>query len=144
MNSTAQMVDNNFEKSGPDKNENIVKGFFNIYMESKKRRMAKRLNMNLMDSDVPDIKVPIMELSKRKRFNIKWVEDAKTKLAYKIKQKSMAIADWILNENLKKTKQFPLPAKIEDLIKLVMKSENSKKTFKNNKLSVKKKYRVQK
>ena len=27
MNSTAQMVDNNFEKSGPDKNENIVKGF---------------------------------------------------------------------------------------------------------------------
>ena len=81
------MVDNNFEKSGPDKNENIVKGFFNIYMESKKRRMAERLNMNLMDSDVPDMKVPIMELSKRKRFNIKWVEDAKTKLANKIKQK---------------------------------------------------------
>ena len=54
MNSTAQMVDNNFEKSGPDKNENIVKGFFNIYMESKKRRMDERLNMNLMDSDVPD------------------------------------------------------------------------------------------
>ena len=42
----------------------------------------------------------------------------KTKLAYKIKQKSMAIADWILNENMKKTKQLPLPTKIEDLIKL--------------------------
>ena len=41
MNSTAQMVDNNFEKSGPDENENIVKGFSNIYMESKKRRMAE-------------------------------------------------------------------------------------------------------
>ena len=107
-------------------------------MESKKRRMAKRLNMNLMDSDVPDIEVPIMELSKRKRFNIKWVEDAKTKLANKIKQKSKAIANWILNEEIKKTKKLPLPAKIEDLIKLVMKSEYSKKTFKNNKLSVKK------
>ena len=55
--------------------------------------MAKRLDLNLMDSDVPDIKVPIMELSKRKRFNIKWVEDAKTKLANKIKQKSKAIAN---------------------------------------------------
>ena len=35
MNSTAQMVDNNFEKSGPDKNENIVKGFSKIYMNRK-------------------------------------------------------------------------------------------------------------
>ena len=62
----------------------------------------------------------------------------KTKLAYKIKQKSKAIADWILNEEIKKTKKLPLPAKIKDLIKLVMKSKYSKKTFKNNKLSVKK------
>ena len=79
MNSTAQMVDNNFEKSGPDKNENIVKGFSNIYMESKKQRITKWLDTNLLDSDVPDIKVPIMELSRRKRFNIKWVEDAENK-----------------------------------------------------------------
>ena len=139
MNSTAQMVDNNFNKSGPDKNENKVKGFFTIYdMESKKQRTAKRPDTNLMDSDVPDIKVPIMELSKRKRFNTKWVEDAKTKLAYKIEEKNMAIAGWILNKKIKKTKKLPLPAKIENLIKLVMGSKYFKKMFQNNKLSVKK------
>ena len=43
-----------------------------------------------------------------------------------------------MNEEIKKTKKLPLPAKIEDLIKLVMKSEYSKKTFKNNKLSIEK------
>ena len=32
MNSTAQMFDSNFEKSGPDKNAIIVRGFSNKYM----------------------------------------------------------------------------------------------------------------
>ena len=31
MNSTAQMMDNNFKKSGPDKKENKVKGLYTIY-----------------------------------------------------------------------------------------------------------------
>ena len=31
MNSTAQMTDNNFKKSGPDKKENKVKGLSTIY-----------------------------------------------------------------------------------------------------------------
>ena len=31
MNSTVQMSDNNFKKSGPDKKENKVKGLYTIY-----------------------------------------------------------------------------------------------------------------
>ena len=31
MNSTSQMMDTNFKKSGPDKKENKVKGLYNIY-----------------------------------------------------------------------------------------------------------------
>ena len=31
MNSTAQMTDNNFKKSDPDKKENKVKGLYTIY-----------------------------------------------------------------------------------------------------------------
>ena len=32
MKSTAQMTDNNFKKSVPDKKENKVKGLYNIYI----------------------------------------------------------------------------------------------------------------
>ena len=31
MNSTAQMLNNNFKKSGPDKKENKVKGLYTVY-----------------------------------------------------------------------------------------------------------------
>ena len=31
MNSTAQILDNNFKKSGPDKKEDKVKGLYTIY-----------------------------------------------------------------------------------------------------------------
>ena len=160
MDSTARMEDTTLKKSGPDKNENMVKGLSsiymeskkqktdknenmikglsNIYMESKKRMTTKRPDTNILDSDVPDINVPIMEFSKRKRFNIKWVEDAKRKLADKIKQKSEEIAEWILKKEIKKTKKIQLPAQVADLIKLVMKSEYSKKKFGANKSSEKK------
>ena len=43
MNSTAQMTDNNFKKSGPDKKENKVRGLSTIYnMNSKKQMTAKK------------------------------------------------------------------------------------------------------
>ena len=72
MNSKARMEDPNFRKSGSDKKDNIVKGLPTIYnMNSTARMRAKRQDTTLLDSDVPDIKVPIMEFSKRKRFNMK-------------------------------------------------------------------------
>ena len=99
MNSTAQMVDNNFNKSGPDEKENKVKGLYTIYsmnstvqmadknleklsrnktgnmvkglstiynMNSKKQLVLKQTDTNLLDTIVPDINVPIMELSRKK------------------------------------------------------------------------------
>ena len=64
----------------------------------------------ILDSIVPDINVPIMKLSRRKRFNIeKWIENSKTKISENVKRKSSQIANWILNTKIKKSL---LPAKI--------------------------------
>ena len=90
MNSTAQMVDNNFNKSGPDKKENKVKGLSNIYnMESKEKNTAKRPDTNFLDSNVPPIKVPILKPIKHKRME---------------KAHIMEIASWILEKKIKKQK----------------------------------------
>ena len=53
-------------------------------------------------------------------------------------QTSLQIADWILNTEMKKIKKSPLPAKMKDLMELVMKSKYFKVPFQNNKLSEKK------
>ena len=123
MNSTAQTADKNLEKKGPDKTGNMVKGLSTIYnMNSKKQTMAKQTYTNLLDTNVPEINVPIMELSERKpsktnRFNSReWFQNA-------VRQTSLQIADWILNTGKKIIKKLPLPAKIKDLVELVMKSK---------------------
>ena len=190
MNSTAQMTDNNFKKSGPDKKENKVRGLSTIYNMNSKKQMttkktyknlldtnvpeinvpimeltakktyknlldtnvpeinvpimeltAKKTYKNLLDTNVPEINVPIMELSERKpsktnRFNSrKWFQNA-------VKQTSLQIAHWILNTGKKIIKKLPLPAKIKDLVELVMKSKYykvpSQNPNQNNKLSEKK------
>ena len=138
MNSTAQMTDNNFKKSGPDKKENKVRGLSTIYnMNSKKQMTTKKTYTNLLDTYVPEINVPIMELGERKpsktnRFNSrKWFQNA-------VKQTSLQIAYWILNTGKKIIKKLPLPAKIKDLVELVMKSKYYKVPIQNNKLSEKK------
>ena len=67
MNSTAQMADKNLEKKGPDKTGNMIKGLSTIYnMDSKKQMTAKQTYTNLLDTNVPEINVPIMELSEMK------------------------------------------------------------------------------
>ena len=59
-----------------------------------------------------------------------------------VKQTSLQIADWILNTGKKIIKKLPLPAKIKDLVELVMKSKYykvpSQNLNQNNKLSEKK------
>ena len=142
MNSTAQMADKNLKKKGPDKKENKVKGLSTIYsMNSKKQTKAKQTNTNLLDTNVPEINVPIMALSERKpsktnRFNSReWFQNA-------VRQTSLQIADWILNTGKKIIEKLPLPAKIKDLVELVMKSKYYKvpnqNPNQNNKLSEKK------
>ena len=142
MNSTTQVLENNFKKSGPDKKENKVRGLSTIYnMNSKKQMKAKKTYTNLLDTNVPEINVPIMELSERKpsktnRFNSrKWFQNA-------VKQTSLQIAHWILNTGKKIIKKLPLPAKIKNLVELVMKSKYykvpSQNPNQNNKLSEKK------
>ena len=142
MNSTVQMTDNNFKKSGPDKKENKVRGLSTIYnMNSNEQMASKQTYSNLLDTNVPEINVPIMELSERKpsktnRFNSrKWFQNA-------VKQTSLQIAHWILNTGKKIIKKLPLPAKIKDLVELVMKSKYykvpSQNPNQNNKLSEKK------
>ena len=55
----------------------------------------------ILDSVVPEINVPIMKPSRRKPFKIKqWINNAITKISNQIKQKSMQIAEWILNAKL--------------------------------------------
>ena len=132
------MTDNNFKKSGPDRKENEVRGLSTIYnMNSKKQMTTKKTYTNLLDTNVPEINVPIMELSERKpsktnRFNSrKWFQNA-------VKQTSLQIAHWILNTGKKIIKKLPLPAKIKDLVELVMKSKYYKVPIQNNKLSEKK------
>ena len=111
MNSTTQMVDNNLDKLGRDKTGNMIKGLSTIYnMNSKKQMALKQTDTNLLDTIVPDINVPIMEISKRKpskpnQFTSrKWFQNA-------VKQTSVPIAHWILNTEIKKIKKLPLPAK---------------------------------
>ena len=40
MNSTAQMTDNNFKKSGPDNNKNKLRGLSTIYNMNSKKQMT--------------------------------------------------------------------------------------------------------
>ena len=48
----------------------------------------------ILDSIVPDINVPIMELSRKKTFNMeKWINKSTAKISNKIKQKSVQIAN---------------------------------------------------
>ena len=141
MDSTAQKTDNNFEKKGPDKTGNMFKGLSTIYNMDSKKQMASKQTANLLDTNVPEINVLIMELSERKpsktnRFNSrKWFQNA-------VKQTSLQIAHWILNTGKKIIKKLPLPAKIKDLVELVMKSKYYKvpnpNPNQNNKLSEKK------
>ena len=142
MNSTAQTANKNLEKKGPDKTGNMVKGLSTIYnMNSKKQTMSKQTYTNLLDTNVPEINVPIMELSERKpsktnRFNSReWFQNA-------VRQTSLQIADWILNTGKKIIKKLPLPAKIKGLVELVMKNKYykvpSQNPNQNNKLSEKK------
>ena len=110
-------------------------------LSERKQMKAKKTYTNLLDTNVPEINVPIMELSERKpnktnRFNSrKWFQNA-------VKQTSLQIAHWILNTGKKIIKKLPLPAKIKDLVELVMKSKYykvpSQNPNQNNKLSEKK------
>ena len=84
----------------------------------------------ILDSIVPDINVTIMKLSRKKTFNMeKWIDKTTAKISTKIKQKSMQIANWILNTKIEKNqvhaKAKGLPGKIKDLMKLVLKSKYS-------------------
>ena len=93
----------------------------------------------ILDSVVPEINVPIMKPSRRKPFKIKqWINNAITKISNQIKQKSMQISEWILNA---KIGEYQVPAKIKDLVKLVLKSKYSdvemSHNYKKEKLSVK-------
>ena len=93
----------------------------------------------ILDSVVPEINVPIMKPSRKKPFKIKqWINNAITKISNQIKQKSMQIAEWILNAKIGK---YQVPAKIKDLVKLVIKSKYSdvgmSHNYKKEKLSVK-------
>ena len=67
MNSTAQMADKHLEKKGPDKTGNMNKGLSTIYnMNSREQMTAKQTYKNLLNANVPEINVPIMELSEIK------------------------------------------------------------------------------
>ena len=110
-------------------------------MDSNKQTIMKRTDAHLLDTAVPDINVPIMKTSERKptktnRFNSReWFQNA-------VRQTSLQIADWILNTGKKIINKLPLPAKIKDLVELVMKSKYYKvpnqNSNQNNKLSEKK------
>ena len=106
-------------------------------MNSNKQTAMKQTDTHLLDTIVPDINVPIMKTSERKptktnRFNSReWFRNA-------VRRTSLQIADWILNTEIKEIKKLPLPAKIKDLVELVMKSKYHKVPFHNNKLSEKK------
>ena len=135
-------VDDEINHSG----KNRVKGLLSIYkMSSTKQTMEKRnddvdTSANLLDSLVPDIDVPIMTPSKGAWFK-NWIQNAKCKMheaSETIKQRSMEIANWILNKRIVKSH---LPAKIKELIKMVMETKYSDKPiihkYSEEKLSVK-------
>ena len=57
----------------------------------------------ILDSVVPEIDVPVMKPNKRKSFKIKqWLNNAVTKISNQIEQKSVQIAEWILNAKIEK------------------------------------------
>ena len=91
----------------------------------KKHNDDVEASANLLDSMVPDINVPIMKPSKPNRFNFKkWIDNAKTKISENVRRKSSQIANWIFYTTIVKSH---LPAKIEELIKMVMETEYSDK-----------------
>ena len=111
MNSKKQMADKNLEKLSRNKTGNMVKGLYTIYnMNSKKQMTAKQTHTNLLDTNIPEINVPIMELSERKpsrtnRFNSReWFQNA-------VRQTSLQIADWILNTGTKIIKKITITCK---------------------------------
>ena len=113
-------------------NRNRFKGLLSIYkMSSTKQTMKKRnddveASANLLDSMVPDINVPIMKPSKTYRFNFrKWIDNEK-KISENVQRRSSQIANRILNTTIVKSH---LPAKIEELIKMVMETEFSDKSI---------------
>ena len=136
MTSTEQMMeksqDGNIDDEMSYGEKNRVKGLHTIYkMSSTKQTMKKRnhddeVGSNLLDSLVPDINVPIMKPSKGAWFK-NWIQNAKCKMhdaSETIKQRNMEIANWILNKRIVKSH---LPAKIKDLIKVVMGTKYSEK-----------------
>ena len=56
MNSTAQILDNNFKNSGLDKNENKVKGLYTIYNMNSTVQMSDN-NLNESGPDKKENKV---------------------------------------------------------------------------------------
>ena len=114
--------------------KNRVKGLPSIYKKSSTKQTIKKRNddvvagANLLDSLVPDIDVPIMKPSEGAWFE-NWIQNAKWKMheaSETIKQRSMEIANWILNKRIVKSH---LPAKIKELIKTVMETEYSDKSI---------------
>ena len=56
MNSKAHIIDNNFKKSGPDKKENKVRGFYTIYNMDSTAQMTKN-NIKKSFSDKKKIRL---------------------------------------------------------------------------------------
>ena len=93
---------------------------------TKKRNDNVDAGANLLDSLVPDIDVPIMKPKKSAWFK-SWIQNAKCKMheaSETIKKRSMEIANWILNKKIVKSH---LPAKVKELIEMVMETKYSKK-----------------
>ena len=106
-----------------DGGRNRVKELLSIYrMSSTKQTMEKRsddvdASANFLDSLVPDVPIIIMKPSKGVWFK-NWIQNAKCKMheaSETIKQRSMEIANWILNKRIVKSH---LPAKIKKRIKM--------------------------
>jgi len=114
------MADKNFGKFSRNKPGSMVKGLSTKYnMNSKKTDGFETTDTNKLDTIVPDINVPIMKTNERKpskqnRFcSKKWFQNA-------VKQTSLRIAIRILNIKKDETEKLLLPAKIKDLMELVM------------------------
>ena len=91
----------------------------------KKRNDDVEASANLLDSMVPDINVPIMKPNKPNRFNFKkWIDNAKTKISENVERRSSQIANWILKTTIVKSH---LPAKIKELIEMVLETKYSDK-----------------
>ena len=111
--------------------KNRFKELPTIYKMSSTKQTIKKRNddvetsVNLLDSMVPDINVSLMKPSKPNRFNFKkWIDNAKTKISENVRRKSSQIANWILNTTIVKSH---LPAKINELIKMVIDTKYSDK-----------------